>query len=357
MPENMFKRGRTWWGRTQVAGKELRRSLRTTDRDEAKKRRNAWLKELDHEAFHGEARHTYKEAVVIWSADYLPGNVKPRTAERYLSSVRQLDPHFADSYIDQIDRKAVTKYVTAAKARGVTNATIRRDLSALSSILAFCVSQGWREDNPARVFDRTIIKERRSPIVMPQDADIDLVVSLARQNLACLIRAAQYTGMRQNELAGLERREIDYRRQAVMLTETKTNKPRSVPLDERAVGTFVGTPPHLKSNVVFWHGAKGKPYQEVSSRFNSLVRRAVKLAKDKGLKFRRFKFHDLRHWYAVDYLRRGGSIYDLQQILGHSSIKTTELYLNYLTPDEQDHAKRSAQKPAQRTTVSGTVAG
>jgi site-specific recombinase XerD len=38
-------------------------------------------------------------------------------------------------------------------------------------------------------------------------------------------------------------------------------------------------------------------------------------------------FHDLRHWYAVDYLQRGGSIYTLLQILGPSSIKTTELYL------------------------------
>lgn len=278
MPENMFKRGRTWWGRTQVAGKELRRSLRTADRDEAKKRRNAWLKELEHEVFHGEARHTYKEAVVVWSAEYLPANVKPGTAARYLTSVRQLDPHFADSYIDRIDRKAIGKYVSAARTRGVTNATIRRDLSALSSILTFCVFKGWREDNPARTFDRTAIKERRSPIAMPQEADIDLVVSLARQNFAALIRTAQYTGMRQGEVESLERREIDYQRRAITLTETKTSRPRTIPLDERAVGTLSGTPVNLKSSYVFWHGEKGKPYKEASSRFNYLVRRAIKLA-------------------------------------------------------------------------------
>jgi integrase/recombinase XerD len=63
--------------------------------------------------------------------------------------------------------------------------------------------------------------------------------------------------------------------------------------------------------------------------------------------FRRFRFHDLRHRFAVDYLRDGGNIYDLQKILGHASIKTTEIYLDYLTPDEQEAAKRPAQKPAQ----------
>jgi integrase/recombinase XerD len=41
----------------------------------------------------------------------------------------------------------------------------------------------------------------------------------------------------------------------------------------------------------------------------------------------------------VDYLRRGGSIYRLQQILGHKSIKTTEDYLVYLTPEEAERAK------------------
>jgi integrase/recombinase XerD len=62
---------------------------------------------------------------------------------------------------------------------------------------------------------------------------------------------------------------------------------------------------------------------------------------------RRFRFHDLRHWYAVDYLRQGGSIYHLQGILGHRSIKTTEIYLDFLTPEEQEAVKRPAQNPAQ----------
>ena len=102
-----------------------------------------------------------------------------------------------------------------------------------------------------------------------------------------------------------------------------------MPLDERAVGTLAGTLPYLGSPYMFWHD-QGQRYRNVSSRFRIFVKRS-------GV--RPFRVHDLRHWYAVDYLRRGGSIYTLSQILGHSSVKVTELYLAFLTPDEQAGTK------------------
>jgi len=199
-------------------------------------------------------------------------------------------------------------------------------------VLRWCVAHNWREDNPARNWDRSIIRERRDPIILPTDADIDRVVADAPGYFANLIRFAQFTGMREEECASLERSQIDMRWRAAQLTETKTNRPRSVPLDDRAAGTIPGTP-HLRCPYVFWH-EPGERYRNVASRFRVIARRA--------LAARAFRFHDLRHWFAVDYLRRGGSIYRLQQILGHASIKTTELYLNYLTPDEAERAKAAS---------------
>ena len=68
--------------------------------------------------------------------------------------------------------------------------------------------------------------------------------------------------------------------------------------------------------------------------------------------FRPFRFHDLRHKFAVDALRSGMGIYDLQQHLGHSSVQVTELYLAFLTAEEQAAARKgSAQKPAHRPSV------
>ena len=50
-----------------------------------------------------------------------------------------------------------------ANRKGVSNATRRRDLTAVSSVLRFAVSQGWRDDNPAKEWDRSVIRERRDP--------------------------------------------------------------------------------------------------------------------------------------------------------------------------------------------------
>jgi integrase len=49
--------------------------------------------------------------------------------------------------------------------------------------------------------------------------------------------------------------------------------------------------------------------------------------------------------------KAGGSVYDLQKILGHSSIKTTEIYLDYLSPEEQLVAKRVGTKTGAEATV------
>jgi integrase/recombinase XerD len=67
--------------------------------------------------------------------------------------------------------------------------------------------------------------------------------------------------------------------------------------------------------------------------------------------FCRFRFHDLRHLFAVDTLRnRRASLYELQQILGHTSVKTTEIYLDHLTPEEKQAAMHG--KPATDSPVS-----
>jgi integrase/recombinase XerD len=133
--------------------------------------------------------------------------------------------------------------------------------------------------------------------------------------------------MRLEEVASLRRNQI--RGDSVQLTTTKSGRARAVPLDERALGTLAGTIPHLATSYVFWH-EPGDRYRNVSSRFRLFVKRSGA---------RPFRFHDLRHWYAVDYLRRGGSIYTLSQILGHSSVKVTEIYLRYITPEEAERAK------------------
>lgn len=292
---------------------------------------------MSHARFHGEARHSYKEAVLRWATESLSA-VKPGTAKRYLVSAGQLDPYFGKLFLDQIDRRRVAGFISGRKKDGATNATIRRDLTALSRILSACVAWGWRDDNPARDFDRSVIRERRDPIRPPTDEEVAALIARCPPMLGRMVAFLAQTGMRQEEAAGLEWSQVDPRDGTVTLLRTKTNRPRVIKISDDAAGTLAGTPRYLGCPYVFWHG-QGERYRNVSSQLRAVMK-AAKL---------RFRCHDLRHRFAIDWLRGGGDIYRLARHLGHASVKTTEVYLRYLH-------EGPAQMPAQVQRF-GAVAG
>lgn len=333
---NVYLRGKIWWARFQVAGEEFRGSLSTGNEKIARKRVRAWrLREIGIAKF-GEDRKSYIEAFTAWTA-HIATQVSATTAERYAVSLGQLEPWLKPLYVDEIDKETVSTIVRERRAEGVTTATIRRDLTALSSVIEFAIDEGWREEtNPAERRQKKL-KERREPVVLPLAEDIAYVVDRAPGNLARMIEAARETGCRQDELARAERRQLDRERRQLTIRR-KGNQIRTISLSEAAWATLSGIPTHLKGKWLFWHG-NGEPYRNVSARFNELVKSAQKAAQAEEREFRPFTFHHLRHYYSVMYLKDGGNIYALQQHLNHKSITTTEGYLAFLTPEEAMRAK------------------
>lgn len=349
-PKGCFWRGDVLWGRISVAGRETKWSLRTDDvRVAARRRKERRDREVARRVF-GDDRRTYAEAFVAWGAQ-IGRQVGASTAKRYASSLKQLEPWLLDLYLDEIDKPLMGEIIAGRLAAAVTIATVRRDLGALSSFCDFCEAQDWRPDNPALAALKRL-KERRDPIVLPALADIGFVVAHCPGNLAALTRFALLEGFRQDEIVRLDRRQVDHARRQVTLHLTKGRRARAVQLSEAGYACLRAVPLSLVGAVVFWHSA-GEPYRNVASRFVAIMRRATKAAKAAGREFRPFRFHHLRHRYAVDFLKSGGNLYDLQQHLGHRSVKTTEeFYLDYLTPDERRSAKLApAQKAEQRGTA------
>ena len=346
--KNIYKRNGIWWLRVMVAGREHRSSLRTSDERVAERRAEAEREKLIALVRFGERRVSWMEAFVAWS-EHMHSQVAAGTLKRYAVSLRQIEPHVKLKHMDEIDAALISEIIKDRRKMGATTATIRRDLTALSSVLGYAEGEGWRPDNPA-LSRLKKLRERRDPIVLPDDEDINAALGIMPTAFAALARVALLTGCRQNELVTLERRQIDHQRRAIMLYRTKTNRPRVVPLSPPAYAELTSVPPMVGSRVVFHHS--GEPFRNVSSRFAGYVKSARNTAQQEGREFRSFRFHDLRHRFAVDYLRSGGSLYDLKDTLGHSSVKTTEGYLRFLTPEEARTAMHgSAQFAAQQATV------
>jgi integrase/recombinase XerD len=150
--------------------------------------------------------------------------------------------------------------------------------------------------------------------------------------------AAWLTGCRQNELvmAKWDCFDPDSGRLQVI---GKGNKRRVISLSPVAFDFFKNLP---KNGEYIFPKSDGRPYTMAASDFTH-VRRAVraKMAKQ-GRNFTGHRFHDLRHLFAVEALKGGMSIYDLQKHMGHSSIKVTEMYLEFLTLEESKASKSAA---------------
>jgi integrase/recombinase XerD len=328
-PHGCYWRGDTLWGKKIVRGERYRWSLRTDDPKIAKQRYAAETGRLVGAAYFGEHRRTFTEVYADW-ATWIATDVSPSTVKRYAVSLGMLEPFLSGRYLDEVTGKLVVEIIRSRQAGGTTNATIRRDLGALSSVMNFAKQHEWITDNP--VPGRLdLARERRDPIVLPKPEDVARIIARAPGMLKDMIRAAVATGCRQDELVSARRSQLDLTAKTLTVVG-KGNKLRVVDLVPfGGIEIFSALP---VGDLLFSHG-NGERYNNVATQFTKL---AAALAR-KHTDFRRFRFHDLRHLHAVEWLRSGRTIYDLQKRLGHASINVTEGYCKFLTPDEERIAK------------------
>jgi integrase/recombinase XerD len=345
-PAGCFWRGNTLWGRIYINGHEIRRSLQTSDPKIAAKRRKTAQERVIADKF-GDATRDFVEVMEAWS-QWITRQVGHNTYRRYACSLDQIQPYLNGKTLAAIDGRLVSEIAQARASAGASNATIKRDLVALSSVINFAIDQGWCDDNPVLPRMRRL-KERRDPIVLPQRSHIDLVIGRCPGMVADMVKAAMATGARQDELLKARRDSVNHDRRQLTIIG-KGNKQRVIDLAPFGGYALLSSlPAYAGKPLLFWH-SDGESYKNFAGNFSRTIRQTAAWAKANGVEFRPFRFHDLRHWHAVEWLKEGRSIYDLQRRLGHTSIKTTEIYCQYLTADEERTAKQAAG------TKSGTAA-
>lgn len=329
---NLYARGGIWYGCVTVAGRKHRKSLQTTDRAEAERRLIRWRASLS--PYHGSIEHTWEEAVLTWW-DAHAGQWKPKTEAGYKKVLSLLDPHFSGLAWASIDKARLQEFIKARRAEGASVATVNRNLSVISSI-ANTVREhdGWGDVNPVEQLARKSRREKRVPFVRPTEECVEAVFAHMHSTFGDLCRFALLTGMRLDEIVQLEQRHAVGGEAQIF--DQKNRLAGVIPLTDEARAIVERQP---AGRYVFTT-RNGGPYKRVSEMWREVMNRAEEKARREQRPFTRFRFHDLRHEYAIRYLKAGGSIYKLQKLLRHSTIGQTEWYLSYLTPDQVEQAKR-----------------
>lgn len=329
-PKRLYKRNGVFYARVTVDGKPYRESLKTRDRAEAESRLEKWLEGKS--PYKGTVRHTFLEAAGLWVD---AGDWKPKTLRGYIKLSSILEAHFANHFWDQVDKAALQTFIEERRKAGSGTATINRYLTVISGIADHVRElPGWPEVNPVRLLSTKPRKEKRSHYVRPPREDIEAYFARMQGTFGDLCRVALLTGARMDELATLKR--PDARDGKFQLWQTKSLF-RVISVSQE-VQEIVECQPAHKSGFLFVT-RNGGQYLRVSEMWREVVIRAQKMAQAQGRTLTRMRFHDLRHEYAIRYLETGGRIYTLQTLLGHSSLKQTEWYLRYLTPEQAEIAK------------------
>lgn len=346
MPDNLYRRNGVYYARIQVDGHDLRKSLQTKDRREAERRLKAQLASVS--AYHGTVRRTFDDVM----ADYLldaETTLKPRTHARYETSALMLADKFAGRWWDSVTKETVLEYIAERKAAGTKIPTIRRDLTVLSQAAEFAIERKWGGTNPVAQIGKRQLRYKAPVFRRPSARSEALAVECCYGNLKPLVRFLRATGMRLDEGATLERDAVDFQRAVATLPETKNSTTRTISLSPDALAILRAQPAHLGTRLFFPAidrvTKEPRPYKQASTNWQEALKRAAERAAKAGWKFERFPLHGMRHLYAIDYLAHGGNLYTLQRQLGHGSIRQTEGYLQFLSPEEQQAAQSgSAQK-------------
>jgi integrase len=195
---------------------------------------------------------------------------------------------------------------------------------------AFYTAQRWKmiEENPLRKVALCRIEEK-APCFLSLGEFRELHSAVKEEWLRDMMVLAALSGMRRGEILNLRWEQVDPRNGLITVQssadfKTKGGKKRVIPMNKCLVEMFER---RLRQNgEEFVFAVEGRKISRwwVSRKFKRYV---LKLGLDDKL-----HFHSLRHSFATWLVQDGASIYEVQKLLGHSSIKTTEIY-SHLVPD------------------------
>ena len=234
------------------------------------------------------------------------------TDEQLLAAITTLEPNPVRGFMMDLARKKVAKR------------TASRRLSALKTFFNFLMVVGAIKVNPAQAVTAPKLS-RPIPHFLTVDDLFLLLDSIKTKTVVQKRNRAVFelfysTGMRVSELAGLDVGDVDFNTCLVRVCG-KGNRERLVPVGDRALKAV----DDYRTRVVAEHGALflNRDNQRLS---DSSIRRVLAgLVKSCGLGVP-VSPHTLRHSFATHMLDAGADLRGIQEILGHVSLSTTQIY-------------------------------
>jgi integrase len=219
----------------------------------------------------------------------------------------------------------------SSRGRQRKPASVNRELATLSKVFSLARDNGLVASNPCSKVRRLRENNQRTRYLSVEEEE-RLMASLTgqRAHLTSIVQLAIHTGMRRGELLNLEWRNVDFTRNVIHVTKTKTNRDRDVPMNSEARQILLNLQKESGEDAtfVFISSKTGLNLTDVKNAFRAACREA-------GIA--NLRFHDLRHTAGTRLADSGVDAFTIAEILGHATLQMTKRYTH-----ATDQRKRAA---------------
>lgn len=203
------------------------------------------------------------------------------------------------------------------------------------SLLVFfrwCMKQGYMTGNPIEGIEKPKL-EKKLPSRLSKQQSLYLLevvgnypydLRYLRYRNHAIFATFIFAGLRKQELLNLKFADVDIQNLAIFVRQGKGNKDRIVPMSytlAQSLKKYVDERKHLNKTCPEFFASSNRNIGFTANGLKKLVETVIKST---GIKF---SVHKLRHTFATLMLEGGCDIYSLSQMMGHSDIKTTTIYL------------------------------
>jgi integrase len=230
-------------------------------------------------------------------------------------------PRFGKRYMDEITRQDIVKMHADRKASGAAPGSANRLLIMMRYI--FNLTLKWEvpgiKTNPCKGIPLMEENNKRERYLSVEEAQklYGAVCSSENTMLKFIVPMLILTGARKREVLDARWEDFDLARRVWRIPITKSGKARRVPLSDGALTLLATMPRKSDCPWAFANPATDKPYVSFFCAWNT-ARKKVGLQD--------ICVHSLRHSHASFLINAGRTLYEVQNILGHTQVKTTQRY-------------------------------
>lgn len=286
----------------------------------------------------------------------LQRGLSSNTVESYIFDVEKLVDYLTDegTSLRDVDYTRLQNFAAALYDLGIADASRKRVISGTKSFFHYLKTEGYIETDPAVLLETPRLG-RHLPEVLSVD-EINSLIEAIDPDMAesernhAIIETMYGCGLRVSELVNLEISRINFD-EFYLVVHGKGNKERMVPMSPVSVECIQSYIHNSRCMLKIDRGEENILF--LNRRGHRLTRQMIftmirRLADAAGIQ-RQISPHTLRHSFATHLLEGGANLRAIQQMLGHESIATTEIYIHLdttrLREEILQHHPRNISKP------------